>query len=599
MKTIISKSLSFFISIIMISTMVLYLPPLQKVNAAYTNSPLVDHIRISPHKTEKRASLIDTITIHCTVAQCTPEQLGELFAHPNKKASSNYGVGTDGRIGMYCEEKDRSWCSSSAANDHRSITIEVASDSFFPYAVNDRAYNALINLCVDICKRNGIDRLVWSPNKDDRINRLNGANMTLHRDLTSTECPGEFLVNHHGDIAAKVNERLGYNSLIVTPTISLDKSTYDKDEIVNITWTASPEDSNLSRYWVTITAPDGTLVYDDEMEKRNYYSFVASQLGSYSITTYAIPVGFAEDVLSDCKSISVSTQDPIDVGDDFFAYIINVNTLSHLTKDGGNVSVSPETGDDNQIWKFNQLEDASYKITNCADGNVLDVVDFGNNNEINVPVGGEDVSTQSWIIYGSPGNYRFRTACSDSVMEPVKSLQLDGANVGMGIVEENPSQVFQIQKLSSELSVEPGNNTTLTKFTWNGSTLEDRFYDLKLWKGTLGEGDPYHIESGIKGKSLEIDLPAGQYEGYLDTREGSRILMSNVVKFTIEEEEVLLDGDVNLDGKVSVADAVILQKILLGESAEMSFLQSGDLYGGGTINIFDLVMLKRLLINLE
>lgn len=93
-------------------------------------------------------------------------------------------------------------------------------------------------------------------------------------------------------------------------------------------------------------------------------------------------------------------------------------------------------------------------------------------------------------------------------------------------------------------------------------------------------------------------MPAGQYEGYLDTKEGYRNLMSNVVKFTIEEE-ILLDGDVNLDGKVSVADAVTLQKILLGGSEEMSSLQSGELYRGGTINIFDLVMLKRLLINLE
>lgn len=595
MKTIISKSLSFFISIIMIFALVLYLPPLEKVYAEYTNSPLVDHVRISPHKTEKRASLIDTITIHCTVAQCTPEQLGELFAHPNKKASSNYGVGTDGRIGMYCEEKDRSWCSSNAANDHRAITIEVSSDSFFPYAVNDKAYNALINLCVDICKRNGIDRLVWSANKEDRINRLNGANMSLHRDFVSTECPGEFLLSHHGDIAAKVNERLGYKSLIVTPTISLEKSTYDKDEIVNISWQESLEDSNLSRYWLTITAPDGTPVYDDEMGKRNYYSFVASQLGSYSITTYTIPVGFAENVLTDYKSISVSTQDPIDLGNDFYAYIINVNTLTHLTEDSSNVSISPEACDDNQIWKFSRLEDESYKITNCADGRVLDIIDFGNNNKKSVSISGNnDGSNQSWIIYGGPDNYKFRTASSDDFMDTANSLQSDVVNVEI----ENPSQAFQIQKLSSKLSVEPGNNTILTRFIWDDFILEERLYDLKLWKGIIGEGKPFYIELGIKGKSLEIDLPAGQYEGYLDTKEGYRNLMSDVVKFTIEEE-ILLDGDVNLDGKVSVADAVTLQKILLGGSEEMSSLQSGELYRGGTINIFDLVMLKRLLINLE
>lgn len=179
-------------------------------------------------------------------------------------------------------------------------------------------------------------------------------------------------------------------------------------------------------------------------------------------------------------------------------------------------------------------------------------------------------------------------------MDTANSLQSDVVNVEI----ENPSQAFQIQKLSSKLSVEPGNNTILTRFIWDDFILEERLYDLKLWKGIIGEGKPFYIELGIKGKSLEIDLPAGQYEGYLDTKEGYRNLMSNVVKFTIEEE-ILLDGDVNLDGKVSVADAVTLQKILLGGSEEMSSLQSGELYRGGTINIFDLVMLKRLLINLE
>ena len=54
------------------------------------------------------------------------EALGELFANPNRQASSNYGIGSDGRIAMFVEEADRSWCTSSKANDNRAITIEVA-----------------------------------------------------------------------------------------------------------------------------------------------------------------------------------------------------------------------------------------------------------------------------------------------------------------------------------------------------------------------------------------------------------------------------------------------------------------------------------------
>lgn len=175
---------------------------------AFTNSPLVSYTRISPNRTKNRNHAIDTITIHCVVGQCSVETLGSVFTPAERQASSNYGIGVDGRIGMYCEEKDRSWCSSNAANDHRAVTIEVASDTTHPYAVNDKAYAALIDLCVDICRRNGIKKLVWSTDKNQRINHLNGCNMTVHRDYANKSCPGEYLYSHHGDIAAKVNARL-------------------------------------------------------------------------------------------------------------------------------------------------------------------------------------------------------------------------------------------------------------------------------------------------------------------------------------------------------------------------------------------------------
>lgn len=174
-----------------------------------SNSPLVDYTRISPNKNSPRNHKIDTITIHCVVGQCTVETLGNIFAPTSRQASSNYGVGTDGKIGMYVEEKDRSWCSSSAANDNRAVTIEVASDTKHPYAVNDRAFAALLDLVTDICKRNGIKKLVWSTKKADRMNHKNGCNMTVHCDYANKSCPGDYLYNRHGEIAAEVNRRLG------------------------------------------------------------------------------------------------------------------------------------------------------------------------------------------------------------------------------------------------------------------------------------------------------------------------------------------------------------------------------------------------------
>lgn len=131
-----------------------------------TNSPLVNYTKISPNKTSPRNHVIDTVTIHCVVGQCSVEALGNVFAPTSRQASSNYGIGPDGRIGMYVEEKDRSWCSSNGANDNRAITIEVASDTTSPYKVTDAAFNSLIKLLVDICKRNNIKSLKWKADKN-------------------------------------------------------------------------------------------------------------------------------------------------------------------------------------------------------------------------------------------------------------------------------------------------------------------------------------------------------------------------------------------------------------------------------------------------
>lgn len=174
-----------------------------------SNSALVNYTKISPNRTSPRKNKIDTITIHCVVGQCSVETLGAIFAPSSRQASSNYGVGYDGRFGMYCEEKDRSWCSSSAANDNRAITIEVASDTTEPYAVNDKAYAALLDLVTDICRRNGIKKLVWSTKKNERVNHLNGCNLTVHRDYANKSCPGNYLYERQGAIAVEVNKRLG------------------------------------------------------------------------------------------------------------------------------------------------------------------------------------------------------------------------------------------------------------------------------------------------------------------------------------------------------------------------------------------------------
>lgn len=211
----------------------------------YTNSKLVNYTKISPNRTKNRTHLIDTITIHCVVGQCAVETLGTLFSKSSKQASSNYGVGYDGKIGMFVEEKDRSWCSSNAANDRRAVTIEVASDTTEPYAVRAAAYNSLIKLVTDICQRNGIKKLVWSTDKNTRVNHLNGCNMTVHRDYANKSCPGTWLYTRMGQIASEVNAALGSGEP-VTPTYN-----YGIDLTVKVHQLKSgsygPEVKNLQR----------------------------------------------------------------------------------------------------------------------------------------------------------------------------------------------------------------------------------------------------------------------------------------------------------------------------------------------------------------
>lgn len=178
---------------------------------AYSNSPLVTYKRITNNKTSPRNHAIDTITIHCIVGQWTAKQGCDYFATTDRECSANYVVGKDGSIGLSVEEKDRSWCSSSSSNDHRAITIEVASDTAHPYAVTDEAYNALIKLVADICKRNGIKKLLWKADKS-LIGQVNKQNMTVHRWFANKSCPGEYLYSRHSDIAAKVNALLGYSA---------------------------------------------------------------------------------------------------------------------------------------------------------------------------------------------------------------------------------------------------------------------------------------------------------------------------------------------------------------------------------------------------
>lgn len=181
----------------------------------YTNSPLVGYTRLVNKHSGQRTHSIDRITPHCVVGQVTAARLGDIFSG-TRDVSSNYGIALDGTVGLYVEEKNRSWCSSSNANDQRAITIECASDPKPPYAFKPVVYDTLVKLCTDICKRNGKKKLLWFGDKTKSLNyspKSDEMVLTVHRWFCNKSCPGDWMYARMGDLAQKVTAALsGYDA---------------------------------------------------------------------------------------------------------------------------------------------------------------------------------------------------------------------------------------------------------------------------------------------------------------------------------------------------------------------------------------------------
>ena len=189
---------------------------------AYTNSPLVSYTKLSPNHSGQRTHSIDRITPHCVVGQLTAESICGCFTSPSREASCNYGIGKDGKIALCVEEKNRSWCSSSSANDQRAVTIECASDLNHPYAMTTAVYNSLVKLCTDICKRNGKKKLLWLGDKNKTLNyspKSDEMVLTVHRWFANKSCPGGWLFSRLGDLASKVTAKLSGNTSANTGTL--------------------------------------------------------------------------------------------------------------------------------------------------------------------------------------------------------------------------------------------------------------------------------------------------------------------------------------------------------------------------------------------
>ena len=188
------------------------IPPALQKGVNTVNSPLVSYTKLSPCNSGKRTHAIDRITPHCIVGQLSVETIGACFDRTSAQASCNYGIGSDGRVALIVPENVRSWCSSSSANDQRAVTIECASDKTAPWAFRDNVYKRLIELCVDICKRNGKTKLLWLKDREKTLSYQPAPDemvLTVHRWFAAKACPGDWMYARMGDLAAKVTAQLG------------------------------------------------------------------------------------------------------------------------------------------------------------------------------------------------------------------------------------------------------------------------------------------------------------------------------------------------------------------------------------------------------
>lgn len=184
------------------------------------NSKLVDYTKLSPHCTKNRNHKIDTITIHHMAGNITVETCGQVFQ--TRQASTNYGVDGRGRVGLFVNENDRAWATANPGNDNRAVNIEVANCGSAPdWPVSDAALNKLVELVADICRRNGIEKLVWGETRSDRVNRRNGCNMTVHSDFMATICPGPYLFEKMPEIANAANKLLGVGEAPAAPSAGI------------------------------------------------------------------------------------------------------------------------------------------------------------------------------------------------------------------------------------------------------------------------------------------------------------------------------------------------------------------------------------------
>lgn len=400
---------------------------------------------------------------------------------------------------------------------------------------------------------------------------------------------------------------------IVTPTISTDKSSYIVGDTVNVSWAASPSNSNLEHYWITIDAPSGTIV-NETMALNTSFSFVASEIGDYTITTYATPHNSPDGSgsLTDTKTVNVASATwydsltPVNLGETFDSVLLAKDpwiTIRALdAEEDYNVILQSEQGVTSEMWRFTRQDDGSYVITNFATGRVLDAYGLGTTDFTNVFTdvynGG---GNQKWFIYEKNGGYVLRPAYSDMVLDVDHAIFESGTNIEIHTQNDSTAQNFALYYENASYGT-PKTGNIIAEVDGCTVTLniDKGFYidQQNIYRSTDKE-NWLLINSGTNEDNLTVtDVKLNENTTYYyKVTYSNRYynIESDIVSVTTGHKSIV--GDCNNDGSFTIADIVMLQNWLLNDETKLTNWKAADLYADDILNVFDLSLMKQLILD--
>ena len=421
------------------------------------------------------------------------------------------------------------------------------------------------------------------------------------------------LRNRRKKEAERFFSELDDSSDIVTPTIATDKSSYIVGDTINISWVASPSNSNLEHYWITIDAPSGTIV-NETMALNTSFSFVASEIGDYTITTYATPRNSPDGSgsLTDTKTVNVASAtwygslSPVNLGETFDSVLLAKDpwiTIRALgAEEDYNVILQSEQGITSEMWRFTRQDDGSYVITNFATGRVLDAYGLGTTDFTNVFTdvynGG---GNQKWFIYEKNGGYVLRPAYSDMVLDVDHAIFESGTNIEIHTQNDSTAQNFALYYENASYGT-PKTGNIIAKA--DGCTVT-----LNIDKGFyIDQQNIYRSKDGINWSLISTGTNEDNLTVTDDGLNENTTYYYKVVYinryYNIESDTVSVTtghksiiGDCNNDGSFTVADIVMLQKWLLSDGTVLDNWKAADLYADDTLDVLDLALMRQLILN--